>query len=173
DGVGHRTLERLESQALAFVQRILFADVRCQCGHTLLRLLYRDAGLQAAERSEIVGVADRSFFLTQGEWLPHIDWAPKHRVIETGRHHADDLDGLAVELNLASDDVWVAAEASCPETIGQDDYVVTAGLKLFGLEDAAVRRRHAEQRKEIGGGGETEQTFRRLALFGQVSAGVR
>ena len=93
-------------------------------------------------------------------------------MFKSGRHYTDDLHGLTVELNLLSDDVWVASETTCPETIGEDDDVISAGLELFGFEYTTVRRGHTQHREEVGGGCETEQTFRRLALNGEVTAGV-
>src|SRR5689334_9234310 len=90
-------------------------------------------------------------------------------MFEPGRHHADDLNCLTVELDLASDDVWVASKTSRPETIGEDDNVVGAGLELFGFEDAAERRGHSHHGKEIGGCREAQQTFCCLALFGEIT----
>ena len=43
DVVGHRPLKRLESQALAFIRRILLVDISGQSNHALLRLLNGDA----------------------------------------------------------------------------------------------------------------------------------
>ena len=59
----------------------------------------------------------------------------------------------------------------CPKTISQDDHVVGARLKLFRFEYTAARRSHFHHGKEIGGCCEAEQTFRRLSLFGQITAG--
>src|SRR5262249_42720362 len=87
------------------------------------------------------------------------------------RHHADDFNRFSVELNLSSDDGWVAGKAARPETIAQHDHVVSARLKLFRFEYTAVSRRDSHHRKEIRGCGETEQAFRCLSLFGQITAG--
>ena len=92
-------------------------------------------------------------------------------MFKSGRHHADYLHCLSVELNFSSDDVWIASEAARPKTIGQDDHVVGARLKLFGFEYTAVRRRDFQHRKEIGGCCEAEQTFCCLSLFGEITAG--
>ena len=151
DVVRHGSLKRLESQALAFIRRILFVDISGQSNHTLLRLLNCDAWLEASNRREIVVAAVRLPFRSKGEWLPDIDWAPKDRMFESGRHHADYLDCLSVELNRASDYVWVASKTARPKTIGQDDDVVSARLKLFRFEYTAARRSHFQHGKEIGG----------------------
>src|SRR5262245_52617942 len=45
DTVRHRSLERLEPQALAFVFRVLLVDISRQGNHTLLCLPDWDAGL--------------------------------------------------------------------------------------------------------------------------------
>src|SRR5688500_4733598 len=92
-------------------------------------------------------------------------------MLESGRHHAHDLNRLSVELNRTSEDVWVAAKASRPKTIGQNDDVVSTWLELFGFENTAVRRGYSKHRKEISGSGDAEQTFRCLPLFDEVTAG--
>src|SRR5215207_1039427 len=92
-------------------------------------------------------------------------------MIESRRHHAYNLNRLSVELNRASDDVWVAAKAARPKSISQDNDVVSARLELFRFEETAMCRGHSQQRKEIGGCSEAEQTFRCLPLFGEITAG--
>src|SRR5918994_1300599 len=79
DVAGHGSLKRLESQALAFIRRILFVDVSGESNHTLLSLLNGDPWLEASTRSEIVAAAVCFLFRSKGEWLPDIDWAPKER----------------------------------------------------------------------------------------------
>src|SRR5207237_9632551 len=91
-------------------------------------------------------------------------------MVKAGRHHAHNLDCLPVELNRASNDVWIASKTARPKTIGQDDNVVGARLELFRFEYTATLGRHAQHRKEIGRCRETEQTFRRVPIFGQVTA---
>src|SRR2546423_1702388 len=92
-------------------------------------------------------------------------------MIESGRHHADYLNRLSVELNCASDYVWVATKTARPKTISQDYDVVSTRLELFRFEYTAARRGRSQQRKEIGGCCEAEQTLRCLPLFGEVTAG--
>src|SRR6185436_1142489 len=50
DTVRHGSLERLESHALAFVRRVLLADISGQRNHTLLGLLDCDPGLESCKR---------------------------------------------------------------------------------------------------------------------------
>jgi hypothetical protein len=63
-------------------------------------------------------------------------------MFKSGRHHADDLNCLAVELDFSSHDVRVASETKRPEPIREDDNVISARLEFFRLENTAIRRRH-------------------------------
>src|SRR6185503_13611046 len=108
-------------------------------------------------------------FRSKGERLPDINWPPKERMVETGRHHANYLDCLSVELNLTSHNARITSETTRPKTIGQDNHVVRARLELFRFEETAARWSHIKQGKEIGGACEAEQTFRRLSLCGQIT----
>ena len=47
-------------------------------------------------------------------------------------HHAHDCADDAVDRDRFVEDVWVAAEASLPETVRDDRDLVLAGLILFG-----------------------------------------
>ena len=77
-------------------------------------------------------------------------------MFESGRHHADYLNCLSIELNFPSDDAWITSETACPKAIGEDDHVISARFELFGLKNTTARRSNAHQRKEIGSRCETE-----------------
>ncbi len=163
-------MQQFESHALAFAQRVLFADVRGESNHALLCLLNCDAGFEQTKRREVVGASIRFPFRSKRQWLPDIDRPPEDRVFESGRHHAYYLHCLSIELDLSSYNVWVASETARPKTIGEDHHVISAGLELFGFEYTATRGRHSQHRKEVGGRSETEKTFRCLSLFSEITA---
>src|ERR1043166_9735739 len=93
-------------------------------------------------------------------------------MFESGRHHADDLHGFSIKLNLASYNVWVASKTAGPKTIGQHDNIVGARLEFFRSKNPTVCGRHSQHWEEVGRRGEAKQTFGRLALFGEIAADV-
>src|SRR6185503_3060762 len=149
-------------------------DVSSERNHTLLCLPDRDARLEPAKRSEKGGTAIRFLFRSERQRLPGVDRSPKHRMIETGRHHADDLHCLSVELNFSSDYVWVVSKTAGPESIAQHDDVINTRLKFFRFEHTTVRWCDSHQGKEILSCGEVDQSLGRLTGFGEggVPVGV-
>src|SRR5262245_51979925 len=91
-------------------------------------------------------------------------------MFEAWRHHPGDLHTFSVQLNYSSHDVGVAGKAPSPEPITENNDVVTAGIELFSVEDAAVCWINAEEWKEIGSRCQAEQPFRSLALLRQIPA---
>src|SRR6185369_2562509 len=144
DTVRHGSLEGLESNTLAFVRRVLFAEIGGQSNHTLLCLLNRHAWFETSKLREVVGAAVGLSFRRKRHRLPDIHRAPKHRMLESGRHYPDDLHGLSIELDFSAYDVWVTAKTARPETIREHDHVICTGLEFFRLEYTAQRRRNAE-----------------------------
>src|SRR6185503_6708952 len=126
-------------------------DVSSERNHTLLCLPDRDARLEPAKRREKAGAAIRFLFRSERQRLPGVDRAPKHRMIETGRHHADDLHCLSVELNFSTYDVRITSKTPCPKTVAQHYNVINTRLEFFGFEHTTVRRCDAHQWKEIRG----------------------
>src|SRR5687767_8912076 len=57
-----------------------------------------------------------------------------------------------------------------PTTISQDNDVVSTRLELFRVEYTATRRRHSQERKELGGTRDSEQAFRRMPMLSEVTA---
>src|SRR4051794_12894747 len=78
-------------------------------------------------------------------------WHPKFTVIirrEACRHHADDRARLAIEPNLAPDDVAIAAEAPRPKSFAQNGDIRASGLLICWLQrpsEDRLHRKHIEQ----------------------------
>jgi len=68
---------------------------------------------------------------------------------ERRRHHADDDDGTAVELERPAEHVRRAAEAALPQIVADDRDRGRAGLVIVGAERAAERRRHAQRVEHV------------------------
>src|SRR5688500_15682204 len=90
-------------------------------------------------------------------------------MFEAGRHNANNLDCLSVELDFSSHDIWVAAKTASPKKIAQDDHVISARLEFFRVEKTAAFRWYSEEWKKVGGCREAEQTLRCLSLFGEIT----
>src|ERR1019366_9723228 len=91
-------------------------------GELRLRLLERDAGL---EPRDWLGVAGAILHLHGGQAADLEDAGRKdlggpERIAEVRRHDADDLPGLAVELNRFADDGFAPAEARLPQLVAED-----------------------------------------------------
>ena len=67
---------------------------------------------------------------------------------KVARQHADYRMGLAVELNIASENSGVGGKTRAPQGIGED-YRSESGLFL-GKKVPAHRRMYAQRRKEVG-----------------------
>jgi hypothetical protein len=91
-------------------------------------------------------------------------------VVESGRHHADDLDCLSVELNFSAYDARITSKTPRPKTVAQDDHVISAWFEFFGFEYATVGRCDSQNWKEVGCCGNAGQTFCCLTLFGEITA---
>src|SRR6185503_13062482 len=145
-------------------------DVSGERNHTLLCLLDGDAGLEPAKGREKAGAAIRFLFRSEGQRLPGVDRAPKHRVIETGRHHADDLHCFSVKLNFSTYDARITSKTPRPKTVAQHDYIINTRLEFFGFEHTAVRGCNSHQWKEIRGCCEIDQALGCLPGFGESTA---
>src|SRR6185436_19077362 len=114
-------------------------DVSSERNHTLLCLPDRDARLEPAERREKAGAAIRFLFRSERQRLPGIDRAPKHRMIKTGRHHADDLHCFSVELNFSTYDARITSKTPRPKSIAQDYYIINTRLEFFWFKHTTER----------------------------------
>ena len=147
-------------------------DVGGERNQTLLCLLDGDAWLESTKRREKARAAICLLFRSERQWLPDVDRAPKHRVIETGRHNADDLHGLPVELNFSSEYVWVVSKMARPKSIAQDYRIINTRLEFFGFKYTTVRGCDSHQWEEIRGRFEADQAFGCLPGFGESNARV-
>ncbi len=133
------------------------------------------ARLQACDGAH-VAPARRALRGGEGERHPELGRLRRQRSAaeeqtHVRRHHADDGDAAAVELNGAADDGRIAGEAALPETVAQDrDRVVSLRTFIVG-ERAPDQRRDAERREEVGRDVHADDFFRR-ARSGQVDAVV-
>src|SRR5262245_29346359 len=95
-------------------------------------------------------------------------------MIETRRHHADDLHILPVQSKRATKNVRIAAKAPHPKTVAEDDDGAGAdpfgGLMIFGNEDTPQRRLSAQRREEVRRGDERLYALGRRPRLGQVWA---
>ena len=84
--------------------------------------------------------------LVDRERHPHLE--VRLQKVEAARQHADDGERLPVDQQRLADDARVAAVASPPQPIGQDDDPLSPGLFLLRHEGAAKDRLHAQHREE-------------------------
>src|SRR5262249_36330483 len=82
------------------------------------------------------------------------------RKLESGRHDPDHCEALPVERERFADKTGVRAKTSPPHALAQDDGARAAMRVFFGKKSAAQSRRHAEQRKEVGGDPESKNSLR-------------
>src|SRR6185369_16931952 len=87
------------------------------------------------------------------------------RIVETFRHHAHDCAHDAVYRDRFVEDVFVAAEASLPQTVRDDRDLVLAWLILFGREVAADDRLNAGHVEKV------RSDEKSLDAFGWIDAG--
>src|SRR5688500_2923422 len=93
-------------------------------------------------------------------------------MIETGRHHADDLHSLSVELNFSTYEARITSKTPRPKSIAQHDYVINTRLEFFGFKNSAVRWCDSHQREEIRGCCERDQALGWLPGFGESTARI-
>src|SRR6185437_8735978 len=71
--------------------------------------------------------------------------------LEPWRHHANNGVETALDLEAASQNVFVAVEVGAPEAVAEDDDMVS-GLVIFGRKSTAKSGSHAQHLKNIGSG---------------------
>ena len=82
--------------------------------------------------------------------------------LEPLRHHADDRVAVVVEGNLLADNPWVAAEASLPKPVAENDDARRALLVILFLNGAAMNRRDLKRREDAGRGGVADDVLGRV-----------
>src|SRR5215207_2690883 len=147
-------------------------DVSGERNHTLLCLLDCDARLEPTKRREKAGAAIGFLFRSERQRLPGVDRAPKHRMIETGRHHADDLHCFSVELNFSTYNARITSKTPRPKTVAQHDYIINTRLEFFWFKHTTVRGCDSHQREEIRGCCEVDQALGCLPVFGESTASI-
>src|SRR5262249_57693757 len=68
---------------------------------------------------------------------------------EAGGHDADAGEARAAELDVATEQGRVGAEATPPQTVAEAHHALVARHGLFGLEGPAEERRGAEHPEEV------------------------
>ena len=56
-------------------------------------------------------------------------------MIKARRHYSDDADCLAIQLQLATHNTWIASKTLLPESIAEHHDVVGARLKFLRVEN--------------------------------------
>src|SRR5205085_10236149 len=130
--------------------RVLAADGVRELGDLRARTLYVNAVLQTADDREEVraSVVGAEKVCVEGDGLPDVRVVVGE--VEGGGHDADDRARLPVERQGLAYDIGVAAEASLPERVADDDHAVAAGPVLLFVEGAPFERRDAERGEESG-----------------------
>ncbi len=111
-----------------------------------LRTHDRSAGFESAEH--VVTVIAAAFHQLRRHCERRIDFRT-FRKVETLRHDADNSARNAVDGDRLVKNVWVAAEASLPETVSDDSDGVLAGLILFRKKGATHDRLHAGRVEKV------------------------
>ena len=145
--------ERPDEDAARSVARVCGVHARPDRRELRLRRRQRDPGPQTSNRLQKRGAAlvrplrreargeDRHPDLRR---ILGADWK-----LESGRHDADDDDGIAVEERRLAHNRSIAVEAIDPQCFGDDRRPFGAVLVVVGREDAAGDRLHTEQWEEI------------------------
>src|SRR5690349_16117477 len=135
--------------------------------HVSLRLHQSDAGLEARDDIQIMTTAVRKVFSVQRQRHPQTHFPIQK--LETGRHHTDDGKLLAVQQNLAVDDLSIAAITRLPQAVTEQRDLVAAGAIFLRQKSATELWLHAKDRKEIRRDGVCGNTFG-LGVAGDVEA---
>src|SRR5207253_1881237 len=93
------------------------------------------------------------------------------RILESGRHHANDSVGTQRKRDLFADDFRIAIEEALPGRMAKDHHTWN-GVVVFTREDAAECRFDIEDWKDIGSNSESTQ-FTRFLVAAQNRARAR
>ena len=119
-----------------------------------------DAGLQARDHAEVVGLVRRSELKLKGQ--PEISGIIRN---ELAADYAYDLIRLSVELNISADDRAICAESPVPQTVTQYHHVSAMGAIFRGGKSPARDHGRAQNRKII------RADMHALHLLGPIVAG--
>ena len=147
---------------VAFERRLERREAIADGPHLFARLIQRHAAPQPADGAEPV-VAARHLVRREHDRLPE---AGIDAIEAAGRQNPDDLVRLAIEHDVAMQNIWIACEPALPHRVGEDDDAVGAWLILAWQEGAAERGLHAEDGEEVGRDHHARDS-RGIALSGQ------
>src|SRR5207245_8726146 len=149
------------------------SETTTEAGDERFGLRAAEGGGATPDEAEPGGVAVADFPFVEAEGPEHVDPAQMAPVAEAGGQHADDLVGLAVDADRATDDVGVTPEPILPVAVTDDEDSVVAEDLLVGTEAAAELRSGAERGKEIGGDAEAVGHLGRFVGLGQAHVRTR
>ena len=155
--------------------RIFSAPFRAQGLDSLLRLWQGDPRLQASDCAGNLVTAPGAIERGEGRRAitgrgPHVDARAERAtgMLEFRRHHADDLEPVAVDAQLASDRVGTTAEPALPHAVAQHDNLGNPRrIILRHPKHPAELRLRAEER-EVRRADEQELDTLRLVDLGEV-----
>src|SRR6185369_15991165 len=137
--------------------------------HVSLRLRHGHAGLQTRHHRQIVTTAIGPILLRESDRNPHAHVLRKK--LKTRRHHANNRMLLAIQQDLAIENVSIAAIATLPESIAEHDCFASAGSIFIRRKTATEQWLHAEKWKEVGRNRIGGNAFR-LTIAREIEAGL-
>src|SRR5437868_1031244 len=139
-----------------------------------LRLGRRRSHLQPAHNKITARIPDLQLLIRECQGLPNIGASAElatgseveqlKRKIEGFRHDADNREALAIEEEFRSNNLWIAIELLPPETLADDDNIITARLAFLGFEKASLHRCDPKQWKYSGSDERARDALRLIAL---------
>ena len=160
---GHLLMHRDDARAPAGVELgKLLRQLRGDAGHVGLGRRDGDARLESPDRDE-PAAARRAILLAETDGKPEVD--VRIEDAEPSRHHADDRERLALDLNAAAERGAIAAEPRLPVAVADDREGPLADVLGLG-ERAAERGRDAQDRKERSADDLLRHHLRRQARAG-------
>ena len=125
------------SLGYCFWRRLAMASISaraCACAHVRL---------EASDRKEAVVVTAEIGFCVAHRH-PELAWTAPELPLEIARHYAHYREVRAVHADGPAHQRWIAAVAPLPQSITQDDLVISPESFFFGKESAAEKRLHAQ-----------------------------
>ena len=114
--------------------------------HSGLRLRQRGAGFEACDHLQMK--ASTATFENPAHRNPYL--LGGNHELEPARHNPNDAERVAIQRDVLSQRVGIAAELPLPETVAQHGHGGSAGFILFRTECPAEQWAHTEQREEVG-----------------------
>src|SRR5687768_17554744 len=151
---------------------MLLLDASGDQVYCCISFVWSNAGLDTSDDVGAVHEAAGQLVLSRLIRQPQI--VVSERELKSRGQDSDDLVTLAVDRDAATDDVWIAAEASLPQAVSQDRDSWSTLLVFTGLECSAEERLDAEHVEEVCRHSRRTDVFRLAASTHQrAAAGVR